>query len=179
MSNEYYSPQGGGSFPPLYPPSFSAPVAKKKWWKRWWVWLIIGLVGCLFACSGSAFLVGKSLQDMMKDLPNSPAVKVANSYYAAIEKQDYEQAYSFLDAQQISINGYPSTKETYIKNAMVFDEQKEKVSSYSFSNIEISNYNGEGSAKIIVSVTRVFTYPVHLQLLEEYGVWKIVSIDGI
>src|SRR5947207_839432 len=115
MSNECFSPQGSGSFPPPYPPPFSAPVAKKKWWKRWWVWLIIGLVGCLFACSGGAFLIGRSLQDemqnMIKDLPNSPAVKVADSYYTAIEKQDYEQAYSFLDTQQISIDGDPATKE--------------------------------------------------------------------
>jgi len=179
MAHEYYSPQGrpqGGSFPPLYPQPFSAPVAKKKWWKRWWVWLLVGLVGSLLGCS----LIGGGVFLLMKTLSDSPSVKMANNYYTTIEKQDYTTAYSYLDADRITLYTHPLTQDAYIQKANMLDVQEGMVTSHTVSGVDVEWSNGVSTASITVNVTRKgLTYPVEVQFLEDPRGWKIVSIDGI
>jgi len=180
MANEYYSPQGspqGGSFPPQYQqPFFSAPIAKKKWWKRWWVWLIAILAGSVLVCgifAGGLFFLVKSLSD-------SPAAKVVNSYYTSVEKQNYTTAYLFSDAGRITLYNHSLTQDAYVQKATMLDMQEGKVTSYSLSGVEVDFSNGVSTASITVDVTRKgFTYPVQVQLLQEPDGWKIVSVDGI
>lgn len=49
-------------------------------------------------------------------LNNSPAKAVVQAYYAAVEKQDYATAYTYLDIQTMSHDGqqYPATQALYI-----------------------------------------------------------------
>ena len=96
------------------------------------------------------------------------------------EKQDYATAYSFLDADRITLYEHHLTQDAYVQKAKVLDVQEGKVTSYSFSEVGVEFSNGVNTANIIVNVTRKgVTYPVQVQLLQEPNGWKIISIDGI
>lgn len=108
----------------------------------------------------------------------APAL-VVNQYYNAVEKQDYNTAYSYIDQNLTASNGQPLTQQVYTVAAQALDEVKGKVSNFSVGNISITNNNN--SASVTVSVTRGSTpaYDVRLQLQMVNGSWKITSYDNI
>lgn len=106
----------------------------------------------------------------------APAL-VVNQYYSAVQKQDYNTAYSYIDQNLTASNGQPLTQQVYTVAAQALDEVKGKVSNFSVGgNISVNN----NTASVTVSVTRGGTaYDVHLQLQQVNGSWKITSYDNI
>lgn len=173
---EGYGQQQWQQQQPMYPPQqpmYQLPKKKSKTW----LWLVAIIVVCLLACGVFA---ASGIFLFFQALYNSPAAKVTNSYYTAIEKQDYATAYSFLDADGITLYEHHLTQDAYVQKAKVLDVQEGKVTSYFFSNVGVEFSDGVNTANIIVNVTRKgVTYPVQVQLLQEPNDWKIISIHGI
>ena len=106
----------------------------------------------------------------------APALTV-NQYYSAVEKQDYNTAYSFIDQNLTASNGQPLTQQVYTVAAQALDEVKGKVSNFTVGNVSVTN----NIASVTVTVTRGSTpaYDVRLQLQLVNGSWKITSYDNI
>ena len=105
-----------------------------------------------------------------------PAITV-NQYYSAVEKQDYNTAFSYISTNLTASNGQTLTQQIYTVAAQGLDTVKGKVTNYSDGSISTSN----NVASVTVSVTRgsAAPYDVHLQLQQVNGAWKITSYDNI
>jgi Protein of unknown function (DUF3828) len=105
-----------------------------------------------------------------------PAV-TANQYYSAVEKQDYNTAYSYISTNLTAANGQTLTQQIYTTAAQALDTVRGKVTNFSVGNVSTSN----NVANVTVSVTRgnAAPYDVHLQLQQVNGSWKITSYDNI
>ena len=105
-----------------------------------------------------------------------PAITV-NQYYSAVEKQDYNTAFSYISTNLTASNGQTLTQQIYTVAAQGLDTLKGKVTNYSVGNVSTSN----NVASVTVSVTRgsAAPYDVHLQLQQVNGAWKITSYDNI
>lgn len=171
----YGSPQQ--PYPPPYgappPTDYGQPVQKKRG-RKLWVILAIVVVVLVLACAGgiAAFVLAVN---------NSPAKATAQQYYDAIQGQDYNKAYSYLDSTDITVDGQPLTQQVYSAQARIRDAQKGKVGSYSINSINLNSSTSSGNtASITVHVTRNgASYDVHLGLRQEGNDWKITSIDDI
>ena len=105
-----------------------------------------------------------------------PAITV-NQYYSAVEKQDYNTAFSYISTNLTASNGQTLTQELYTTAAQALDTVKGKVTNFSVGSVSTSN----NIATVTVSVTRGSSppYDVHLQLQQVNGSWKITSYDNI
>ena len=105
-----------------------------------------------------------------------PAITV-NQYYSAVEKQDYNTAFSYISTNLTASNGQTLTQELYTTAAQALDTVKGKVTNFSVGNVSTNN----NIATVTVSVTRGSgpSYDVHLQLQQVNGAWKITSYDNI
>ena len=105
-----------------------------------------------------------------------PAV-TANQYYGAVEKQDYNTAYSYVSTNMTTTNGQALTQQLYTAAAQGLDTLKGNVTNFSVGNVSTNN----NIANVTVSVTRgsAAPYDVHLQLQLVNGSWKITSYDNI
>ncbi len=108
----------------------------------------------------------------------APALTV-NQYYSAVEKQDYNTAYSYIGTNLTAQNGQALTQTLYTTAAQALDTLKGNVTNFSVGSFSLSNNNN--TASVTVSVTRGSTppYDVHLQLQQVNGSWKITSYDNI
>jgi hypothetical protein len=104
-----------------------------------------------------------------------PAITV-NQYYSAVEKQDYNTAFSYISTN-LTTNGQNLTQELYTTTAQTLDAAKGKVTNFSVGNVSTTN----NVASVTVSVTRgnAAPYDVHLQLQQVNGSWKITSFDNL
>ncbi len=105
-----------------------------------------------------------------------PAI-TANQYYSAVEKQDYQTAFSYTNLTVL--NGQNLTQELYTTTAQALDTAKGRVTNFSVGNISLNNNNN--AASVTVSVTRgsASPYNVQLQLQQVNGSWKITSFNNI
>ena len=105
-----------------------------------------------------------------------PAITVSQ-YYSAVEKQDYNTAFSYIGTDLTAANGKTLTQQIYTEAAQGLDLVKGKVTNFSVGNISTNN----NIATVTVSVTRANagTYNVQLQLQQVNGSWKITSYDNI
>ena len=103
-----------------------------------------------------------------------PAI-TANQYYSAVEKQDYNTAFSYTNLT--TLNGQTLTQEAYTKTAQALDLARGNVTNFSVGNISTNN----NIATVTVSVTRGNSpsYTVQLQLQQVNGAWKITTFDNI
>ena len=103
-------------------------------------------------------------------------VLAVNQYYSAVQKQDYNTAYSYIDQNLTASNGQTLTQQVYTVAAQALDAVKGRVSNFSVGTPSVTN----NTATLTVSVTRGSTaYDVHLQLQQVNGSWKITSYDNI
>jgi hypothetical protein len=141
-----------------------------------WAWIVIAFV--VFVVVIACGVLG-----LVLFLNNSPAKAVVQDYYAAVEKQDYAKAYTYLDIQTLTAAGQqlPATQETYIQASQELDQIEGKVTAYSIIGIEISGSSSTGNtASITVSVTRGGKMlEVHVQLRQIGNNWKIVGVDHL
>lgn len=142
------------------------------------LWIVLGIIGGLIVLScavcGISFAAGIGF---FAKTVAAPAITV-NQYYSAVEKQDYNTAYSYISTNLTASNGQALTQELYTTAARALDGVKGKVTNFTVQpNISVTN----NTASITVSVTRENTpaYDVHLQLEQVNGTWKITSYDNI
>jgi hypothetical protein len=110
---------------------------------------------------------------------NNPATTVTN-YYNAIESQDYNSAFTYLDTSAITFQGRTITPQLFSQAGQVVDQTKGKVTAFSIANTSTNSNNGNSTAQVTVSVTRNNTsYDVHLGLRQESSGWKITSLDNL
>ncbi len=160
-------------YPPYGAPNYGQPVQKKRGRSLWKILAIVAGVLVLL-CVGSIVAV-------VLVLNNSPAKATVQQYYDAIQSQDYNKAYSYLDPSNITVDGQPLSQQLYNAQARIRDSQKGKVSSYSIDSVNLSYSSSSGNtAAVVVHVTRSgSSYDVHLELQQEGSGWKITSIDDI
>ena len=73
-----------------------------------------------------------------------------SQYYSAVEKQDYNTAYSYISTDLTAANGKALTQQIYTEAAQGLDLLKGKVTNFSVGNISTNN----NTATVTVSVTR-------------------------
>ncbi|WP_052890800.1 DUF4878 domain-containing protein [Thermogemmatispora carboxidivorans] len=139
-----------------------------------WLWITLAIVaGVVILACGSCVLVG-----VIAALTASPDSTV-NDYYSAIQQQDYSEAYSYLEADTLTIQGkqISPTESSFALAAQTIDQGAGTVTNYSITS---SSTNGD-TATIVVHVTRSsgVAYDVHLQLTKINSEWKITQLDNI
>jgi hypothetical protein len=97
------------------------------------------------------------------------------SYYQAIEAQNYDLAYSYLDANATTANGQKLTQQTFTQLAQSRDNQFGPVTSFDLL------LNSSDPTQVIMTITRKsgFRYHAHLQVKQEGNDWKILTLDRI
>lgn len=139
-----------------------------------WLWITLAIVAgvVILACS-SCVLVG-----VIAALTASPDSTV-NDYYSAIQQQDYSEAYSYLEADTLTIQGkkISPTESSFVLAAQVIDQEAGTVTSYSIT----SSHTSGDEATLVVHVTRSsgIAYDVHLTLIKIDSDWKITQLDNI
>jgi hypothetical protein len=171
---EYVS-TGYGQFPyggmPSMPPYAPAP-ARPSHRRLWLTLLIVGIVLVLFVCGGcmtASFFGFRYIQQ------NLGPVLVASQYYGAVKEQEYDLAYSYLDAHAL-IQGQHLSLAAFIHLAQTIDATRGKVT----QDIPTSFTKSGALPRVNMLVTREKqTYSVSLQLRREGNDWKIVSANRI
>jgi hypothetical protein len=158
--------------PPI--PAYVPPPKKSR--RKMWITLgiILGVILLL--------LVGGFIA-IFAYVNNSPAKTVTQQYYNAVESQNYAQAYTYLDIQNLTFNGQQqqATRALYIQVTQIVDKQNGKVTNYKITGVDLNSSTSAGNtATVTVDVTRNGnTQQVHVQLRQEGSDWKIVSIDHL
>lgn len=159
--------------PPV--PGFAQPQLQPKRSLRW-LWITLGIVGgvLLLSCAG-CFIAGAAGYNFFAQTVIGPTT-VANSYYSAIQNQDYAKAYSYLDSNMQTLSGQTLTQDLYTTTATAKDTTDGTVTGFTQTGYTTNN----GTANITMSVTRNgLTYDVHLQLQQTNNNWVITSYDAI
>ncbi len=168
---QYVAPAYGAQPAPGYMP----PQQPKR--SRRGLWIALGIIGGLIvlSCAVCGIFFALGIGFFAKTVAG-PAI-TANQYYSAVEKQDYNTAFSYIGTNLTASNGQALTQQIYTVAAQALDLAKGKVTNYSVGSISTSN----NVASVTVSVTRGTSapYDVHLQLQQVNGSWKITSYDNI
>jgi hypothetical protein len=146
------------------------PPPKKR---RRWPWIVLGIViVLLLVCGGGGFL-------LYNVAFHNGATDVAKQYFTAVENQDYNTAFTYLDTSHLQLNGQALTQQLYVQGAMLYDQAKGKLSAYSITGSSINSNNGVNTAMLTVSETRNGSpYDVNIQMMQESSGWKITSLDN-
>jgi hypothetical protein len=155
------------------PPYSQAPQAPQKKSRRG-LWIILAIVGgiLVLACGGCGLAGG-----FLAKTVAGPATAV-DSYYKAIESQDYNTAYSYLKVDTFTIGGQKvqASADVFVRSASYLDQNKGKVTSHSITSTNVTN----DTATVEVQVTRNGSpSTVTLQLKQIGSDWKIVQLDNI
>jgi hypothetical protein len=153
-------------------PNYGQPEPPPKRRRRW-PWIVLGIiVVLLLVCGGGGFL-------LFNFASHNGATDAANQYYTAVEHQDYNTAFSYLDASRLQLNGQGLTEQLYVQGALLFDQTKGKLTAYSITGSSINSNNGVNTAMLTVSETRNgSSYDVNVGLMQESSGWKITSLNN-
>ena len=168
---QYVAPPYGVQPAPGYMPTQQPRRSRRG------LWIALAIIGGLIVLScavcGILFVTGAAF---FAKTVAGPAI-VVNDYYNAVEKQDYNSAFSYISTNLTASNGQNLTQELYTTAAQALDTVKGKVTNFSVGSISVNN----NVASVTVSVTRgsASPYDVHLQLQQVNGSWKITSYDNI
>lgn len=110
------------------------------------------------------------------------AMAVGRQYYQHIQKQDYTNAYHFLDKNAtITVHSRPvvmNSVDTLATASQALDTQNGLIRSYPATGGDFEQ--GKDIVDLTMQITRSsHSYNVHLKLLLVSGTWKILSADGI
>ena len=168
---QYVAPAYGAQPAPGYAP----PQQPRKSRRGLWIALAIIAGVIVLSCGACGILSLMGIGFFAKSIAG-PAITV-NQYYSAVEKQDYNTAFSYISTNLTASNGQTLTQELYTTAAQALDTVKGKVTNFSVGNVSTNN----NTATVIVSVTRGSgpSYNVQLQLQQVNGAWKITSYDNI
>src|ERR1700694_1644481 len=96
---------------------------------------------------------------------------MVTKYYQALEKQNYNLAYSFLDPNATTTTGQRLTLEVFKGMAQTSDSTEGQITTFSI---------GTYTPLIVMTITRRNgPYHAHLQVKLEGSSWKITSLDLI
>lgn len=97
---------------------------------------------------------------------------VATSYYQAIVAQNYQLAFTYLDANATGPDGQRLTPQTFLQLAHAMNNEEGPVISFSVAAFQ---------SMIVMTIYRkeMGPYHAHLQMKQENNGWKIISIDRI
>src|SRR6266566_4473183 len=162
---QYVAPAYGAQPAPGYMPPQQPGRSRRG------LWIALAIIGGLIvlSCAVCGILFATGVGFFAKTVVG-PAI-TANQYYSAVEKQDYNTAFSYISTNLTASNGQTLTHELYSTAAQALDTVKGKVTNFSVGSISTSN----NVASVTVSVTRgsASPYDVHLQLQQINGSWKI------
>ncbi len=168
----YMLPQSQPYMPPQFQPQPPQPKKSRKW-----LWITLSVIGgvILLGCIGCGVLVATSFGSISQVFGPS---FVTGEYYAAIQKQQYNVAYGFLDSNaSITING-----QTVQNNEAAFAQAAEAMDSKygPVTNISIQP-NTQNFNQINITITRGNnpSYVVTLNFVRTGGSTKIASISNI
>ena len=164
--------------PPYEQSPYTAPPPPKK--SRRGIWIALAIVGAVLvlACGGCAAAAIAGVGFFASSLAAPSAA--ASNYYRAIENQQYNVAYSYLDTSSLNLQEQQITSETFTVAAEARDAANDKVTKFSQTNISVNTNNGVSTALVTLAVTRgKQTYSVQLQMKEENNVWKITDFSNI
>lgn len=169
---QYVAPPAYGAQPV---PGYAPPQQPRRSRRGLWIALAIIAGVIVLGCAVCGILSFAGIGFFAKSVVG-PAV-TANQYYSAVEKQDYNTAYSYISTNLTASNGQTLTQQIYGTAAQALDTVKGKVTNFSVGNVSTNN----NVATVTVSVTRgsAAPYDVHLQLQQVNGSWKITSYDNI
>jgi hypothetical protein len=157
-----------------------AIVSGRRMDKRW---VLICLVCCLAveaaACSRTPTSAPSPARVPTTVGPGSariPSVTtetgVVTSYYRSIVAQNYQLAFTFLDANAVGPDGLRMTWQAFLQLAQSMDGDEGPVTDFSM--------NASGSMIVMTNYRkRMGPYHAHLQLKRAGNGWKIVSMDRI
>ena len=168
-----YNPSQYG--PPPVPGYAQVPQPPKRSLR--WLWITLSIVGGVLVLSCAGCVIASAMgYNFLKTSVVGPT-EVANSYYQAIENQDYSQAYGYLANNMQTTSGQTLSQNLYATAAQGKDTTDGKVTS--FTQAGFSNNNGVAS--VTITVTRNGQpYDVHLKLQQDSSsTWKITSYDDI
>lgn len=156
-------------------PNYGMPPQQPRKRSLRWLWITLSIIGGLAVIICAAiiilvFVVGRSVA------PTVGSITTATEYYTAIRRQNYAQAYSYIDTgKTTSIQGQAVTQETFTRLATVADTARGPVTNFSIQNIDTQH-----PENVTVHVTRGSqSYDVHLVLTQVGNNWKITQIDNI
>lgn len=155
-----YQPVGAPPPPP--------PMPRKK--SRRGLWILLVIVALLVIGGATTAII------LVVTGPSRAVNSVVQSYYNAVEQQDYATAYTYLDHQYTTAAGLQIrlSQSAYTLTASATDLATGKLTAYTITNTEITN----GVATVTLNVTRGGTVrQVSVQLLQIGGNWEIDKIS--
>ncbi len=161
--------------PPLVPGYTQVPLPPKRSLR--WLWITLSIIGGVLVLSCAGCLVASAMgYNFLKTTVVGPT-EVANSYYQAIESQNYSQAYSYLADNMQTTSGQPLSQTLYATTATAKDTVSGQVTNFTQTGFT----NNNGTAAITMTVTRNGqAYDVHLKLQQNSsGTWQITQYDTI
>jgi hypothetical protein len=164
--------------PPFGQSPYAAPPPPRQ--SRRGIWIALAIVGAVLvlSCGGcvAAAIAGVGFFARTLAAPSA----AASGYYRAIENQQYDVAYSYLDTNSLNLQEQQINAQTFTVAAEARYEADGKVTGFTQTTINVNTTNGVSTAAVTLSVTRgKQTYLVHLQMQEENNVWKITDFDTI
>jgi len=177
-----YNPPGAAPYNPApygappVPGYAQAPQPQQPKKSLRWLWITLSIIGgvLVLSCAGCITLgvLGYNIF-----APTVGSTVTANSFYQAIEGQDYTKAYSYLASNMQTTNGTALTQDVFTTGAMAEDSSLGTVTNFSQTSVSTSN----GTASVTMSVTRSGgqSYVVHLKLQQINGNWVIIQFDRI
>jgi hypothetical protein len=96
---------------------------------------------------------------------------VATSYYQAVVAQNYQLAFTYLDANATGPDGQRLTLQAFIQLAQTMNNEGP------ITNFSVAAFQ----SMIVMTIDRkeMGRYHAHLQMKQEGNGWKIISIDRI
>ncbi len=97
---------------------------------------------------------------------------VATSYYQAVVAQNYQLAFTFLDANVTGPGGQRLTQQTFLQLAQTMNNEAGPITNFSAAAYQ---------SMIVMTINRqkIGPYHAHLQMKQEGSGWKIISIDRV
>jgi hypothetical protein len=141
---------------------------------RRWVWITVGILG-LVSILGCALLAWGASQAFTAYYHSS--LRAYDMYYTAIKDQDYSTAYSYLGSHLQTVY----SQQAFTQAAQQQDAALGPVSSFGPAHNPFLPIPTGDPVSVTLTVTRTngTTYPVHLELRQEAGTWKVTAFDRI
>jgi len=177
-SQQPYQPYGQAPFnqvPPL--PNYAQQPPQQKRSLRW-LWITLGIVGVLIVagCAICGILTANGIGFLAQ---KAGPVVAADEYYAAVQKQDYTTAFSYLSpdatltsqGQTVPVGG---SQQGYAQAAQLLDARFGTVTSHTVAS------NGSDTTILTINVTRtkLASYSVRFTMVQVGDTWKIKNMEG-
>src|SRR5450755_408235 len=162
--------------PPL--PNYAQQPPQQQKRSLRWLWITLGIVGVLIVagCAICGIMTANGIGFLAQ---KAGPVVAADQYYAAVQKQDYTTAYSFLspDAtltsqnQTVPVGG---SQQGYTQAAQLLDANFGVVTSHTVAT------TGSDTALLTINVTRAkhAPYSVRFTMVQIGDNWKIKNMEG-